>query len=385
MKKYMSLALVITILLSSFSFSFAENTSFRGTVEGTIGRIIDNSIDNIRAVTEMLSDLIEYTTSKFSDISSSNWFVETVSKLVGLSGIDGYSDGTFRPNKEMTKAEFVKTIVASLGFDEEVSSQGHWASNYIKRAKSIGILNDNESAERGLDKAITRNEMAEIAAKTLRYLGEDYVKEREDYSYQIKDFDKIPIYYRNYVLVAYTKGIIKGYPDGNFQGDKGLTRAEASTVIIRILDPTERQLPPVPIKKDNVKTRQITDEDIKRIQGYPLNPMYYVDKEGAVKKYKGFDEYYRTEKNDCALVVEIFTPYKYTPSELKGKDFEWFSSPKLIYRTFGGYYGIRGIVQKYENGKIYEADFELMIENYVGGTTLENEYSGRLNEWKEVR
>ncbi|SCG83660.1 Endoglucanase [Proteiniborus sp. DW1] len=391
MKKTISMILILVIVLSSFSAfsaSFAKAPTFSETIESTLNRILNNSKDNIKALTEMLADLIKHTVSRFSDIKSTDWYINTVSKLVGLGGIDGYPDGTFKPNGSITRAEFTKILVSSLGFNNPTKTGNHWASGYITKAEEIKLIEKGEL--KNIDSAISRNEMAKMCANALDYLKESHVDNREDYKYQIKDFDKIPKEYQDYVLKAYTKGIISGYTDGTFKGNQGLTRAEASTVVIRVLDADERKTPEKP---NNTKITELTDEDIKRLQSYPLNPMVYSNYAEALKLYTDFDKFYETKRESAENIYErqLWTPINYPPKELKGieKNIKWFSSPKLIYYANGDY-GIRGVVQKTENGKVYEADFEIMISNTTKGTRLADEgwgkeLSGRLSEWKEVK
>ncbi len=337
--------------------------------------------------------VIAKTKTSFKDTQPTDWYMGTVSKLVELGGIQGYSDGTFKPNNNIKTGEFIKTVVASLGFDEDISDRGHWASNYRRRAVLMGLFNADEYTD--LDEIISRYDMAKIATNTLDYNKEKFTDDLDKYTYQIKDYNNISNNYKDYVLKAYVKGIIAGYPDGTFGGDRKLTRAEASTVIIRILETDKRILPPTPEepKEDKSITTELTEEDIERLQSYPLNGMYYIDKESAVSKYKGFEETYAKYPDDCELVFrrQLWTPINYPPKELKEKtsSLKWFSSPKLIYHPISGY-GIRGIVQNTEGGKIYEADFEIMIRNTTEGTYLIDDeygkdYSGRLSDWTEVK
>ena len=329
----------------------------------------------------------------FKDTKPSDWYMGTVSKLIERGGINGYPDNTFKPNKEITKAEFVKTVVASLGFKEKLDTSPHWASNYIRKAVTLGIIDIKDFSSATLDQTISRNDMAKVAVKTLEYNGEKFTEDYSKYANQIKDFNSISSAYKDYVLKAYAKGIITGYPDSTFKGSRGLTRAEASTVVIRILEANERVLPEEPVEQTE-PTTQLTEDDIRRLQSYPLNPMYYSDKELVVREdYKTFEVYYAEQPNDCESIYkrQLFTPINFPPSEIKGKtsNLKWFSSPRLIYDARGDY-GIRGILQKTEDGKVYEADFEIMVRNVLGGAYLIDDrygedYSGRLSEWKEVK
>lgn len=179
--------------------------------------------------------------NQFKDIKESDWFVNTVSKLISIGGINGYPDGTFRPNNKITKAEFTTLLVSTLGHEDLSKTGTHWASGYIDKAEDIGLVDNNEL--KSIDSTITRNEMAKMCANALDHLGEKHDTNRNTYKSQIKDFNKIPNKYQDYVLKAYAKGIISGYPDGTFRGSNGLTRAEASSVVIRVIDESERILP----------------------------------------------------------------------------------------------------------------------------------------------
>lgn len=218
---------------------YAANSGIFEDIGKTIGETIDKTITNVtKAIGKSLQELINYTVSKFKDVKVGDWFVETVSKLVGRGGIDGYPDGTFRPNNTITRAEFTKILVSTLGHEDLPRTGSHWASGYISKAEEIKLVEKGELKD--IDKPITRNEMAKMAANALDYLGESHNKDRDKFKNEIKDFNQIPKAYQDYVLKVYSKGIITGYPDGTFKGDRGLTRAEASTVIIRIIDKDER-------------------------------------------------------------------------------------------------------------------------------------------------
>ena len=69
----------------------------------------------------------------FSDLPSSHWGYSYVQTLVGDGTINGYADGTFRPEANVTRAEFVKMIgKTDKSFDTPFADiNGHWAYDYI--------------------------------------------------------------------------------------------------------------------------------------------------------------------------------------------------------------------------------------------------------------
>ena len=179
-----------------------------------------------------------------NDIKESDWYATTVKKLVDMGGINGYPDGTFKPNNQITRAEFTKILVSALGYENLSATNSHWASGYVDKAVSIGLATSGELSD--LNRAITRKEMAKMVANALDHRGESHVDNRANYKGLLTDYNNISKSYQDYVLKAFTKGIITGYTDGSFKADRGLTRAEASTVIIRVLDENERKVPELP-------------------------------------------------------------------------------------------------------------------------------------------
>ena len=351
MNKKLAIILTVVMLFSAITSSFASNKTI---------------------------------TTKFSDIKSNDWFIEHVTKLVAIDGIGGYPDGTFRPNNTITRSEFTTILLNAMGYKQKNATEGHWASNTIKKAEELKILDKNEFPQNTLDKAITRYEMAKLSSKALEVLNEKPVTDREKYIDAISDYNSITNSYKDYVLQVYSKGIITGYPDRSFGGNRNLTRAEASVVVLRVLDTKERSTPKEAPEKPK-KTQELSQKDIERLQSYPLNTYWYANPESAIKSYIGFDEYYNTRRDEAERIIkkELWTPHNYTPKELKGTNFKWFTSPKAIYKTRGGDYCIRGIIQKTENGKVHEADWEITIANTTEGTRLE--HSQRFTDWIEVK
>lgn len=173
---------------------------------------------------------------EFDDMTPADWFYESVAELVRMGGISGYPDGTFGPTLTMKRGEFVKLIVGGMGYTLENAAGEHWSMNYVRTAKSqdLNLLDSKEFPESILDMGITRNEMAKIAVRAIDPEGTMQITNESQYKDIIKDYDKIPVQYQDYVLKAYSKGILTGYTDGEFKGDRTLNRAEAATVAIRI-------------------------------------------------------------------------------------------------------------------------------------------------------
>ncbi len=149
-----------------------------------------------------------------------------------IAYMGGYTDGTFRPNGTITRAESV-TVVARLLFGEEnlpesksayTDAQGHWSEKYIACLEKEGLL----SAYKGNfspDKPITRAEFADLAVKVCSLTpGVQRI---------FTDVPSSHTYYDSIMLSA-ASGLIGGYEDNTFRPDNTITRAEAVTILNRV-------------------------------------------------------------------------------------------------------------------------------------------------------
>lgn len=177
----------------------------------------------------------------YKDVSSSDWFYNNVMKLSDLNVIDGFPNGEFRPQQNINVDAFIKMTVTALGYTDIKNGLFYWAQPYIDKAKDLGLVNDGEFSS--YTRPIYRNEMARII---IRALDEEYPDNLQDYKSLITDYDTIYSSYQEYVLKAYCKGILTGYADGSFRGENTATRAEAATIIYRLIDPAARKVPELP-------------------------------------------------------------------------------------------------------------------------------------------
>ncbi|WP_099191647.1 S-layer homology domain-containing protein [Tepidibacter mesophilus] len=175
---------------------------------------------------------------KFSDMNN-HWSYETVKTIAAHQIINGYEDDSFRPDKEMTRAEFVKVLVSSMG--EKVDNyetnftdipEYFWASPYINAAYEKGWItgydgkfNPNES--------ITREQMITIIMRVYRDINNTKV-EKSDLSIY-SDNNKISSWAEKYMSEAVNLGFIKGY-NNELSPNKNTTRAQSATMIYRYLD-----------------------------------------------------------------------------------------------------------------------------------------------------
>ena len=189
----------------------------------------------------------------YSDVPENAWYTGYVNKISELKGFAGYEDGTFRPDNQITQEEFVKTVVAlTVGEQPEATGENtepkrswkncwdSWAQSYLNKAMEMGLITEEDTDFRYNGLPCTRGNMAKIATRAFEYLKEEDIADTSTYATKLKDYSDIPDKFKSYVLQAYGKGIISGYEDGTFRSDGILTRAEASSVLVRLIDKAER-------------------------------------------------------------------------------------------------------------------------------------------------
>lgn len=112
-------------------------------------------------------------TNSFSDVSLNQWFNNAISTIEKAKIVNGYPDGSFRPNDKITRAEFATIVARFLAEGEGGDSEfpdvaGHWAEKYISKAAANGIINGYTDGSFRPNQPITR---AEAMAMTNRLLG----------------------------------------------------------------------------------------------------------------------------------------------------------------------------------------------------------------------
>ena len=111
-------------------------------------------------------------TNPYSDVSADDWFNNAVSTLTNAGVLDGYEDGTFKPNGNITRAEFA-TITARFfeaTYDGEnlfPDIEGHWAQDYINEAANAGIVNGYEDGTFRPQQYITRAEAVTMVNRAI--------------------------------------------------------------------------------------------------------------------------------------------------------------------------------------------------------------------------
>ncbi len=171
-----------------------------------------------------------------SDISN-HWGYEAISKWVDKNLISGYPDGTFKPDGKITRAELLTLINRLYGFyetsDKNYSdvAEDDWYYDEVSIAKKNMYLDWYKEKAFYPNKKITRQEACAIlsAINNLDLLQES--ASMQAYS----DYASIPEWSREYIDAVVSKGYIKGYEDKTLRPEGEITRAEAVTMLDRVI------------------------------------------------------------------------------------------------------------------------------------------------------
>ncbi len=162
-----------------------------------------------------------------------HWAANNINQLVASGAIKGYSDGSFKPDNTITRAEFATMLVKAFQLTTQggktfTDTAGHWARESIATAAANGVVSGYDDDTFRPDDLITREQMAVLivkAAKLAPATGEP----------QFADSGSISGWAKEAVATATQNSIMKGYPDNTIQPQGSATRAEAVTVIVKAL------------------------------------------------------------------------------------------------------------------------------------------------------
>ncbi len=161
-----------------------------------------------------------------------HWARPNIDLLYTKGIVDGVSDTIFNPDSTVTKGEFLKMIVASLGIDVTPIEGANWALPYYAAALKNGVIPqglDLKSTELG--EIITREEMASLVSSAAVAKG----KPANSTPVTFSDASSISAALATYVYQAANLGIVEGYDDQSFKPHGTATRAEACAMLARLV------------------------------------------------------------------------------------------------------------------------------------------------------
>ena len=167
-----------------------------------------------------------------SDVVRGAWYESAVTEMFQTGVLNGYEDGTFRPDRSISAAEFIAVLARQTGLSPSAAQSDHWAAGLLETARSRGWYDWDElpPTGEGYDRPIPR----QLAVKVMmNALYPDATYDFNTESRKLNDFDRLDGRYYNAVLGAYAVGLIRGDDRGNFAPQSDLTRAAACVMLYR--------------------------------------------------------------------------------------------------------------------------------------------------------
>ena len=179
MKKILFITVIVAVLSFSFCFAASKFSDVNGTKyesavtlltnNGVIDGFTDGTFRPQSNVTraqlcKLLVEALQLKRSnnsvltQFKDVDSSMWFYEYVKIAVDHGIIIGYTDGTFKPNNDVSYAEMFTMIIRAMGKENQITNKSDWPNAYITYAINYGLLSN--VAYSGNDNPAIRGEVS---------------------------------------------------------------------------------------------------------------------------------------------------------------------------------------------------------------------------------
>ena len=235
LKKISILGLCMTLSINSVTYAGILDTITETPIEEETGEDIESENKTEETIETKPSAADENTLAVFSDIGN-HWAKNWIEKAVKLGFVSGYKDGTFKPDKTITRAEFSKLINGALGTEKksdigfsDVRSKD-WFYTEIQKSVASGFFSGYENNTFKPTNPIKREEVAKVVGSVITTGEAD-----GEGATGMSDYNTIQEWAKQSVNSVYNKGYILGYPDGTYRPAKALTRAEAVKIIYEII------------------------------------------------------------------------------------------------------------------------------------------------------
>ena len=267
----------------------------------------------------------------YSDMQESHWAYKQIKQLSEKSVVIGYPDGTFKPDENVTRAEFASMAIKALGQEHTTVAQpvkfndidkDFWAYDAIQKAIYFDLVSnpEKEGKFRPYD-SVSRAEALSIAVNALTTEQISEQKAKYVLSKVYKDANDIPAWFIIPAGKAEILGMVVSEPDkaSNMDSDRPATRAEVTAILYNMME--QAKLNPnaklaeamrkktgegyvienafvqgavgtipagslVPIKVGNVMGSQISKNGDQFIA---KTPQHYITKDKYILIYKGTD------------------------------------------------------------------------------------------------
>ncbi|MBE7030543.1 MAG: S-layer homology domain-containing protein [Ruminococcaceae bacterium] len=179
----------------------------------------------------------EVDAKSFSDVPADFWGKDAISQLAAKNVISGYPDGSFRPEGNVTRAEFVKMLTTAFGLATAAEipfadvTTSDWYYNYIRAAYASGIITGGTDGTFNPNGEITREDACVIVYRYLSGIG---VLDAAKASFA--DEGEFASYAVDAIATLAGNGIVNGVGNNRFDGKASINRASCAVLILNCLN-----------------------------------------------------------------------------------------------------------------------------------------------------
>lgn len=189
--------------------------------------------------------------ARFRDMAEAAWATPDVGLMAELGIVTGYGNGTFQPNKPVTRGEFLTMLVRATVDDADTVAESvyeehfdfaddaaipGWVRGYIALAIEAGYLDEGGVLQP--ERPATRAWVASLLS-----VADGDEDGQPETTADLTDLNEVSGEEVEGVLEAIADGYFRGYPDGSFQPNKPITRAEVAKVLAEFLGSEQVEVP----------------------------------------------------------------------------------------------------------------------------------------------
>lgn len=259
--------------------------------------------------------LAVYETPTFTDVPKSYWGYIYVEKAHEKGWVNGYDDGRFGPNDNVTYAQLSVMLTSAFfkdRLDSYSGSTASWYTKYCTVANDLGLfkwtnVQNKYTDSTQVNKNVNRYEMAQIIYHAMTAAGVKVDVDLEAARASTADWVYVPDQYRPAVAAAKAAGLISGIDsNGTFGGDGNMTRAQACVVLIKLEEAIQKAggtpvPPPVvdpdpdPVKPDPVDPKP---------SGSVVGTMSDTPVTLSLDTHKPIHDYWSSQSSDVKALVD---------------------------------------------------------------------------------